>query len=323
MSHSTMPGLSLGSGRNRRSRHGVTMIEVRTRVDSVRRSKIAFWAVGSTVALTSGVIASAITTWPKAILIGLATGVAVGFAVALVLFCWPGLRVLWHWAVEITALSLFLGGFRLLSRVMPWWAALAFVLVVFGLPFAVGSVRRRLWALVMCAVSRHRLRVCFAAFVASQRTGLTPLILLARPIPAGERVWVWLRPGLAQADLEARLDRLAAGCWANECRIAPASRRYAALLRIDLARRNPLDGLVGSPLPGIVPATILRVQPLPANVPAGGLDLPDTPTPTQPPVSEPKRRLKAVADRPVTPAPVLEDIFTPSRGRDDDLADWI
>jgi hypothetical protein len=297
------------------------MIEVRTRVDSVRRSKIAFWAVGSTVTVTSGVIASAITSGPKAVLFGLATGAVAGFTVALVLFCWPGIRVLWHWATELAALTLFLTGYRLLGRVMPWWAALTLLLVVFGLPFLIGRLRRRLWALVMCAVSRHRLRVCFSAFIASQRTGLTPLILHARPIPAGERVWVWLRPGLALADLESRLDRLAAGCWANECRIAPASRRYAALLRIDIARRNPLEELVGSPLPGMVPATILRTESLPATA-TGGLDLPDTPEPTVAPV-ESKRRLKAVPTQPATPAAVLDDMYPQTRGGEDDLANWI
>src|SRR5262245_15045837 len=127
MSHSTLPGLSLGSNGSQHPRRGVTMIEVRTRVDSVRRSKIAFWAVGSTVALTSWVIASAITSGPKAVLIGLATGALAGFVVALVLFCWPGIRVLWHWATEIAALALFLSGYRLLCRVMPWWAALTLI----------------------------------------------------------------------------------------------------------------------------------------------------------------------------------------------------
>ena len=140
--------------------------------------------------------------------------------------------------------------------------------------------RRRIWPLDAVRRLRHRLRVCFTAFIASQRTGMTPLILLARPIPAGERVWIWLRPGLALADLEARLDRLAAGCWAAECRIAPASRRYSALLRLDIARRNPLTRPgrltacpTWSPPPSCGPN---RVD---TRTRTAGLDLPDIPEP--------------------------------------------
>src|SRR5690606_16299943 len=128
-----------------------------------------------------------------------------------------------------------------------------------------------------------------------------PLILLARPIPAGERVWVWLRPGLALSDLEQRLDRLAAGCWAAECRIEPASRRYAALLRIDVARRNPLVGVVGSDLADKVPATVVRTEwaDLDSTV---GLDLPDVPEPAARPAEPESKRRKHLPATTTTPA---------------------
>jgi hypothetical protein len=173
---------------------------------------------------------------------------------------------------------------------------------------------------VWCAISRHRLRLCFTAFIASQRTGMAPLILLARPIPAGERVWIWLRPGLALADIESRLDRLSTGCWASECRITPASRRYAALLRIDIARRNPLLQQVGSPLSDLVPTVVGLSNPL--MVTPSGLDLPDVPeTATAEPVDG-KRRPRAVTAEPAHPEPVLADVLTPAR-EVDDLENWI
>jgi hypothetical protein len=298
-------------------RHHVTMIELETRLAAIRRSKIAFWAVGSTVGLSTGVIASAITSGFKAIAIGLITGLAVGLVVAVLLFIWPAIRVLWHWATELLTLATFLTGYLLLNRVMPWWAALTVLAAPVLLAFSIPRIRRHVMPWVWCAISRHRLRVCFAAFIATQQKGRTPLILAARPIPAGERVWIWLRPGLALADVEARLDRLAAGCWAAECRIAPGSGKYSALLRLDINRRDPLQGVIRSPLPGSVPATILRAEPLPREDRPSGLDLPDTPEPTR--AASNGRR--AVAATPTAPDPVASDLLSARDG--DDLSDWI
>ncbi len=78
--------------------------------------------------------------------------------------------------------------------------------------------------------------------------GCLPLILVARPTPAGERVWVWLRPGLDLSDLDGKTGKLAVACWAGEVRVVRASARYAALIRVDITRRDPLTGLVRSPL---------------------------------------------------------------------------
>jgi hypothetical protein len=306
-------------GHGRSGRH-VAMIEVRTMHDAVRRSKVAFWAVGATVGLSTGVVASGITNPIRSVLIGLLAGVVIGFGAALVLFCWPVIRVAWHWVAEIVALSTFLGLYLLLTQSLPWWLALAILALGLLGPMGLPSIRRAALPWVWCGISRHRLRLCFAAFVASQRTGYRPLILLARPIPAGERVWIWLRPGLALADLEARLDRLAAGCWAAECRIAPASRRYSALLRIDIARRNPLAAMIGSPLPDLVPTVDATTGNSGYN--SGGLDLPDVPdTPSDVP-AEPKRRLRAVAAAPDKAEPSLADVVIPT-GAVDDALDWI
>src|SRR5262249_35464790 len=125
-----------------------------------------------------------------------------------------------------------------------------------------------------------------------------PLILLARPTPAGERVWVWLRPGLALAALEDKTDQLAVACWASLVRVTPASERHAALVRIDVARRDPLAGKVAYPLATAVPpwATDIDDREDAAPVSPGmpplaplGLDLDEVPAPP-PPAERPGRR---------------------------------
>jgi hypothetical protein len=244
MSNSRSPARVVHGGNRHRQ---VAMIEFATVNHAVRRSKIAFWVVGSIVAVTTAVVASAITNLYRAIGLGVWAGIVCGFFVGLALFVWPAVRVLWHWATELITLAAFLSSYGLLTAAVPWWLAPTVLGVGVATPMLFAQSRRLLVGWVWCLVSRHRLRVCFASFVAAKRTGMTPLILGARPTPAGERVWIWLRPGLALGDREPQLDKLAAGCWAAECRLTPASRRYSALLRLDIARRNPLTGQVGSP----------------------------------------------------------------------------
>ena len=313
MSDSKPSTLSL---RRSQAHHGVAMIELSTKVHAVRRSKIAFWTVATLVAVITTVIGSAFTAWYRVAIYGVLAGAVVGFVVAFGLFCWPALRLLWHWSAEIAALAFLLAAYLVLTSFVPWWATITVLAALVGGLLLLRRSRRTVFGLAMCAVSRHRLRVCFAAFVHSAGTGMTPLILLARPIPAGERIWIWLRPGLALADLESRLDRIATGCWAAECRIAPASRRFSALVRVDIARRNPLSTHVGSPLPTLVPTATPETSPV--VVAATGLDLPDvidtTPTTTD------VKRTKAL---PAQPDPELADVTRPSVRGSADLADWI
>src|SRR5262249_41015670 len=149
-------------------------------------------------------------------------------------------------------------------------------------------LRRRGWALVWCAVTRHRLRMCFAEFVRvpgrTHHGPRLPLVLWARPTPAGARVWVWLRPGLDLAEVEGKAGKLAVACWAALVRVARAGERHAALVRMDVARRDPLAGGVSSPLATAVPDPgehddAVPVSPgLPPLAPLG-LDLDEVPAP--------------------------------------------
>jgi hypothetical protein len=72
--------------------------------------------------------------------------------------------------------------------------------------------------------------------------------LWARPIPVGERVWLWLRPGLSLDVLQDRLDKIAVACWASAALAEAASRSNAAFVRLDIKRRDVLTGTVTSPL---------------------------------------------------------------------------
>src|SRR5205823_4681252 len=130
-------------------------------------------------------------------------------------------RIFWYWLPEILLGLGLVYGWTALMETANLAVSLLVVVLVAGVPAAVGPIRRALWALALCLVVRHRLRMCFASFIASNWDGTLPLILLARPTPAGERVWVWLRPGLSIGDLEAdgQLKRLAVACWANEVRV--------------------------------------------------------------------------------------------------------
>jgi hypothetical protein len=212
---------------------------------------------------------------------------------------WPVLRVLCWWSVELFAALVVVGGPVTLAHVVGRWAALAAMVAVTGVCALVTPLRRFLFAWSSVVIVRHRLRMCFAGIVRGSggvRPGSLPLILWGRPTPAGERVWLWLRPGLSLAYLEKedRVAAIAVACIAKQVRVMPASERYAALLRVDIARRDPLSGRIESPLALLIPA--LRTNYMEADVPVSpgmppvGLDLADVEEPPEPPTRGGGRR---------------------------------
>lgn len=256
----------------------VAIVETPVSRSYARKAWIAFIAVsvGAGVVLSLG-LATVLDPIP-AVSLGAVAGGACGFVVAVFIRTWPVLRVLWHWATEIVLAGAVIGATSALS-----WASrplLAFSLLVLtaGGLTAFGRTRRFLRAWAWCVIVRHRLRLCFAEFIRAAsrvRPGSLPLILVARPTPAGERVWIWLRPGLDLADLESRTDKLAVACWAGEVRVVRASARFAALVRVDVARRDPLAALVTSPLAS-TGRTVGELAAPPSNR-WSGLDLTDVP----------------------------------------------
>jgi len=270
----------------------VAIVEPPVSRSYVRKARLAFVAAGITVGVTVWAAGSVGSSAVVGLVVGVLAGLVAGLVAAVLVRLWPVLRVLWHWVGEITAVVMAAWLFGLLAS-LPGTAFLVVAVVQTAGACAVAAVplvRRRVlplarrgWrgvvAWLWCAVVRHRLRLCFAEFIrAASRVhpGSLPLILLARPTPAGERVWVWLRPGLDLSDLDGRTGKMAVACWAGEVRVVRASARFAALVRVDVTRRDPLTGVVAWPLAEAIPAQSGPFGIAPAASLAG-LDLPDVP----------------------------------------------
>ena len=161
---------------------------------------------------------------------------------------WPVLRAIWWWLPELAVTGGLAVGWVELAGHTALIPRLLLTAALAGIPAAIGPVRRGIYRMAWCLVSRHRIRTCFSEFIITNRTGSLPLILPARPTPAGERMWVWLRPGLCLADVQDRAEEIAAACWATAVVADLASASNSALVRIDIKRRDPLTGTVGSPL---------------------------------------------------------------------------
>jgi hypothetical protein len=268
----------------------VTLVETPVSRSYARKARMAFFATVAVSGLVTLAVLLASTHPAVAVLLALLIAAVCGLVMGLLVRVWPLLRVFWWWAAELVAAVLLVAGLLALVRVTHPAAAVAVVLAVAGAVGLVGPVRRRVVAWSWCVIARHRLRLCFAEFIRSanrMHPGCLPLILWARPTPAGERVWVWLRPGLDLDDLEGRTGKLAVACWAGEVRVVRASARYAALVRVDVARRDPLTGLVPAPLASLVPRQQAADTLTLAAVPPLGLDLADVPEPLAP---EPRTR---------------------------------
>jgi hypothetical protein len=257
----------------------VTVIEAPVARSYRRRATIAFWVTLGVVGLLAGTVASEYLHPILGFLLGALLGVIAGGLAFALIVAWPVLRVFWHWLPEILAGLVLVYGWQALMNTANLFVALLVLVVLVGVPAAIGPVRRRIMAWSWCLIVRHRLRLCFAAFIATNRHGSLPLILPARPTPAGERVWVWLRPGLSLKDLEAdgQVQKLAVACWSNEVRVIRASSKYAALIRLDITRREPLAHTVVSPLPDYVPTDVPANAPTSPGMPPVGLDLDDVP----------------------------------------------
>jgi hypothetical protein len=267
----------------------VAVVEAPVSISYARKARITFLTVTVSVAAVMAMVLAVFAHPVLAVLIGVVAGLVCGFVAAALVRVWPVLRVLWWWSPEITLTVLVVLVPAVLARLTWPWLALLLVVAVAVTCGVVGPVRRWLSAWSWCLVVRHRLRLCFAQFIRSAartRVGYLPLVLWARPTPAGERVWLWLRPGLDLADLDGRLGALAVACWAGEARVVRVSQRYAAMVRVDLTRRDPLAGTVASPLALLIPQrknhedAVLPVSP---GMPPVGLDLADVPEPVPEP----------------------------------------
>jgi hypothetical protein len=254
----------------------VTLVEAPVSRAYARKARTAFFVV--TVA--GGVLATVASRGAVPLPVALLWAAVAGLVATLAIRAWPVLRALWWWSGEITAVAVVGCAATWVADVTASFVGVVLVAVLAGVAGLVRPVRRLVVAWGWCAVVRHRLRLCFAEFIRSANRvspGCLPVVLWARPTPAGERVWLWLRPGLDLAEMEGRTGKLAVACWAGEVRVVRASARFAALLRVDVARRDPLTDKVSSPLTQRVPKRTDDAAPVPAGVLSLGLDLDDVP----------------------------------------------
>jgi hypothetical protein len=150
---------------------------------------------------------------------------------------------IWCWRVELLITTTVTVAWVMLDYWLPasWpdWSPpvvlTTVIIVIFAVPLSRRFVIRRVW----CVYSRHRVRKCFVQSRVMTHEGLLPLFMWTRPTPVGERLWLWLRPGLSGRDIESVADRLAAACWASSARVT-VSRKRATIVAVEIIRRDPL-----------------------------------------------------------------------------------
>ncbi len=282
----------------RRSGGTVTVIEESVHRSAVRKAKTIFWVVWVVAGLLSATVAASKWQPILALFIGAAIGLVVAFAIAVVVIIWPVVRAIWWWIPEIGLAFALIGGWIELASHTTLPERLGAVALL-GVPGAIAPVRRRLAALCWCLITRHRLRTCFSEFFVTNRTGSLPFILWARPTPVGERVWLWLRPGLALDDIQARTDKIAVACWADAVVAEPASESNSAYVRMDIKRRDALTATITNPLLRLITPGTPATGRQPAGVPTA-LDLPevspDEVAPSSP--TRPEKEKKASSAKP-------------------------
>jgi hypothetical protein len=310
---------------SRKSTGAVTVIEARVHRSSQRNAKLAFWLTLFVVGLLSATILADKIHPILALFVGAALGAISAAIVYVLVRVWPVIRLLWWWTPEIGLSLTVVYGFTALAHHTNVYTRLLVVVGVVGVPAAIPWTRRRIVAAAWCLIVRHRIRTCFRQFIISNQSGSLPLILWARPTPVGERVWVWLRPGLSLSDLESRLDKIAVACWASTVIVDRASDGNAAYVRLDVKRRDALTATVANPLVGLVdpdtPATE-RTTATAASVPTA-LDLPDVAEPAPATSAVPAARTESATRRPalVPAAQPAARVIAGAGG--DDLSDWV
>jgi hypothetical protein len=296
----------------------ITVIEEPVLRSYRRKAKIVFYATWVINGLLAATVAASRWHPIVALLAGLAFGLITGAIAAAVVAAWPVLRAIWWWAPETVIIgALVIAWIELADHTTLIYRLVVMVAVV-GVPAAIKPVRTRINALTWCLITRHRVRTCFSEFIITNRTGSLPLILWALPTSVGERVWIWLRPGLDLDDLLDRLDKIAVACWATAAVAEAASRSNAAFVRLDIKRRDALTKTITSPLLDMIKSGTPATQRDHADIPAA-LDLPQVPASDVIPVKPtPIRRPDPTPKMPPAVSPPA-----PAPGVPADIADWI
>jgi hypothetical protein len=286
----------------------ITVIEEPVLRSYRRKAKIVFHLTWVIVTVLVATVAASKWHPILALLAGLAAGLITGAIAGAVVAAWPVLRAIWWWAPETAIIGGLIAGWVELAEHTTLLYRLVSVVVIVGIPAAIKPLRTRINALTWCLVTRHRIRTCFSEFIITNRTGSLPLVLWARPTPAGERVWIWLRPGLSLDDLTGRLDKIAVACWATAAVAEAASPGNAAFVRMDIKRRDVLTKTITNPLLDMINAGSPAAQQDTPQIPTA-LDLPQVAAsdviPAKPtPLRRPDPKMPAAASQ----APVPDDI---------------
>jgi hypothetical protein len=308
-----MPNSNRGFGRGTGT---ITVIEEPVMRSYRRKAKIVFYVTWFIVAVLAATVTASKWHPVIALFAGAAFGFITGAIAGAIVAAWPVIRAIWWWTPETLLAGSLIFGWVELAEHTTLVYRLAFTAAITGIPVIFRPVRSRLHQALWCLITRHRIRTCFSEFIITNRTGSLPLILWARPTPVGERVWIWLRPGLSLDDLLDRLDKIAVACWATTALAEVASRANAAFIRLDIKRRDVLTGTIPSPLLDMIKSGAPATQ-RDTEIPAA-LDLPQVPASeviTTRPV--PLRR----PDHPKMPAPASPSAPAASDGGD--ITDWI
>ena len=308
-----MPNSNRGFGRGTGT---ITVIEQTVMRSYRRKAKIVFYVTWFIVAVLAATVAASKWHPVIALLAGLALGFVTGGIVWAIVASWPIIRAIWWWTPETIITGSMIFGWIELAEHTTLIYRVAFTAAITGIPAVFRPVRARINQGLWCLVTRHRIRTCFSEFIITNRTGSLPLILWARPTPVGERVWIWLRPGLSIDDLLDRLDKIAVTCWATAALAETASRSNSAFVRMDIKRRDVLTGTITSPLLDMIRPGTPATQRDDTEIPAA-LDLPQVPASE---VITPPTPLKR-ANHQRMPAPASPQAPAASNGSD--ITDWI
>jgi hypothetical protein len=234
----------------------VTVIEEPVLRSYARKARIVFFLTLASVGLLAAAIL--VGKWEHSLgmigagIVSLIAGGLIGLVPAFIAAClvaaWPVIRVFWWWMPELAVTGALVMGWIELAAHADMIVRLAALAAFFAIPAAIGPVRRWLISWSWCLISRHRIRTCFSEFIVANRTGSLPLILAARPTPAGERLWAFLRPGMSLEMIQAGSDKIAVACWASSVTAENPNSSNSALVRFDIKRRDPLTGTIASPL---------------------------------------------------------------------------
>lgn len=234
------------------------------------------------------------------------------------------LLIVWRWRWELIMLAalaviyaqLINTGMSGLLAVLLMAVATA---VVFIVPIIGPFIRTRAW----CVITRHRLRACMSELRTLNYSGNLPFIVHTHGSRVGESVWLWMRPGLSVTDLEGRAEHVAAACWAREVHIT-RSRRFAALVRVDTVRRDPLAAktAITSPLlNGTSKVPTGELTELPESMFAGLTTAASVPTATDKPVHMPVEPERATKKSRTSAATAVADPVVLING--EDVSDYV